>query len=442
MYEVCGRYQIVDKIQCNTDVSDLRWLEDEQLWEATLLHMVPGTGDLSRREREQLIAAEGRERVYFAEEKVRARVVCTCAGGFVEPNPWPSSIPGHDRFEGPIIHSARWKQDVSLEDKDVVLIGTGCSAAQIIPKLTKAPYKAKSVTQVMRSAPWVVPGVQPPMGPEKWQRWGPTLLTYVPALHRLLRAIMFGGGEFHWFTLFQTNSFATKMRLLHEASMRQRMKREAPEKYHRILQPDYAIGCKRRIFGSYWFSSLHDPKVELTSRPVVSVNTKTITLGPEPDHEKSSNGLAETDQIPADVIVLANGFEVTNWLLPMTVTGKRGADLHATWEERGGPQAYMGTAMDGFPNFFIVFGPNTATGHSSVIFATECMVEHTIRFLGKILNGDVSIIEVKKEAEVAWTERIQRELKNTIFTKGGCTSWYKDEKGWNATAYSYCYPLL
>ncbi|KAL8686602.1 MAG: hypothetical protein Q9224_005398, partial [Gallowayella concinna] len=147
------KYQMVDKIQVNTDVSELRWLEDEQLWEATLTHMVPGTGDLSRKALSERIAEKGNESVYIRKEIVRARIVCSCAGGLVEPNAWQSSIPGRDTFEGPVFHSARWEESVDLNDKNVVVVGTGCSAAQFVPRLTKEPYNAKSVTQVMRSPP-------------------------------------------------------------------------------------------------------------------------------------------------------------------------------------------------------------------------------------------------------------------------------------------------
>lgn len=159
--DITEKYQFVDKIQVNTDVSELRWLEDEQLWEATLTHMVPGTGDLSRKAMNKRIAEQGRESVYLRQEIVRARIVCSCAGGLVEPNAWPSSIPGRDSFEGPVFHSARWDHSVDFNDKNVVVIGTGCSAAQFVPRLIKEPYNAKSVTQIMRSPPWVVPKAVP-----------------------------------------------------------------------------------------------------------------------------------------------------------------------------------------------------------------------------------------------------------------------------------------
>ena len=150
-----------------------------------------------------------------------------------------------------------------------------------------------------------------------------------------------------------------------------------------------------------------------------------------------SRSRVPTDQIelPADVIILANGFDLSTWLHPLKVRGREGRLLQDVWDERGGTQAYLGTAMDGFPNLFIIFGPNTATGHSSVILAIENMIEYSLQFMQPILSEDVETVEVKTSAEIEWTKAIQHELKNTIWTSGGCTSWYFTETGWNATAY-------
>lgn len=114
--------------------------------------------------------------------------------------------------------------------------------------------------------------------------------------------------------------------------------------------------------------------------------------------------------------------------------GKDGQSLHDVWEQRGGPQAYLGIAMDKFPNFFMIFGPNMATGHTSVILATENAVQYSLKFMKPILDGTVSTWEVKEEAEREWTEKVQNELKHTIFMSG-CNSWYNQANGWNSTTY-------
>lgn len=214
------------------------------------------------------------------------------------------------------------------------------------------------------------------------------------------------------------------------------MKKTVPEKYHEILTPDYGVGCKRRIFDAHWFPALQDPRLELTTQPLTAVHKNSVTLGPGRIYPKNSEKEEPERTIPADIIVVANGFDITKWLHPLTVIGRDGQDLVEEMERRGGPQAYQGTAMDGFPNFFIVFGPSTATGHSSVILASENMVNYALKFIKLILNGDAETVEVKKEAEEDYTRDIQRNLKDTIWSSGGCNSWcFDNQTGWNSTMY-------
>ncbi len=404
--------------------------------------MAPGTGDLSTKERRKMMADRGRESVYIKEEIIRAKIVCSAAGGLVEPNAWPDTIPGRDQFEGPIFHSARWDYNVDLRDRDVIVMGTGCSAAQFVPRLTKEPHNAKSVTQVMRSPPWVIPRPGPMMGSiseSTWEKWTPVIFPKFPFLARIYRTFLFSLAELDFQLIFTDKEIAAKTRKKQEAALIRHMKKVVPEKYHEILTPDYGVGCKRRIFDAFWLESLNDPKIDLTTQPVTSLQPKGVTLGPGrayPNPEDTTSK-APTDEkhLPADAIILANGFELTTWLSPLRVIGKDGAVMQEVWDSRGGPQAYMGNAMDGFPNFFIIFGPNTATGHSSVILASENMVEYSLKFIRKILNHDVDTFDVKKEKEIEWTNMIQEKLKGTVWHSGGCHSWYKTENGWNATAY-------
>lgn len=149
---MCEQYEIVDKIQLNTDVRECKWLESEGVWEVTVQNLVSGAGDLSEYERAQKIKENGPESVYVYQETIRTKVLISAVGGLVEPKVWPESIPGRDKFAGEIFHSARWRYDIDLKDKEVIVIGTGCSAAQFVPRLTKE-YGAKSVTQLMRSPP-------------------------------------------------------------------------------------------------------------------------------------------------------------------------------------------------------------------------------------------------------------------------------------------------
>jgi cation diffusion facilitator CzcD-associated flavoprotein CzcO len=435
-HEVCQSYKITDKFELNTDVDQCTWLEDEKVWEVRLRRLVAGMGDLSSKDRAKIAEEKGEAAVYSETEIVRAKVVVSCVGGLVEPRGWPDEIPGIEKFKGPVFHSARWDESVDFNDKNVVVVGTGCSSAQLVPRLPNAPYNAKSVTQLMRTAPWVVPSPTPPGGDEWWEKNSTTLVKF-PGLLSALRLLIAGNAELQFKRLFHNTEYSEKHRKVYEDRMLRRMKKMVPEKYHEMLTPDYGVGCKRRIFDKRWYRSLNDPKIELTTQPLARVNESSVVIGPGAVYPKNAKTDLAEREVPADVIILANGFDVTKWLHPLRVAGNGGKDLVETMQERGGPQAYLGTAMDGFPNFFMIFGPNTATGHSSVVMASENMVMHSLNFIKLILQGDVATVEVKHEAEVAFTTEIQAALKNTVFMSGGCVSWYFTENGWNSTLYPY-----
>ena len=391
-------------------------------------------GDIPSKERAKIIKEKGEASVYSETEVVRARVVISAVGGLVEPRGWPDDIPGIENFKGPMFHSARWDEGVDFTDKNVVVVGTGCSSAQLVPRLTNAPYNAKSVTQLMRSPPWVVPSIPPPGGDESWERNSPWFMKNIPGLLQALRFSIFIKGESDFFNLFPATERVEKSRKQHEQKLLARMKKIVPEKYYEILTPNYGVGCKRRIFDKRWLSSLNDPKIELTTKPLRSVKENSVVLGPGVLYPPNSADNSPEREVPADVIVLANGFDTTRWLHPLRVTGIGGKDLVETMDERGGAQAYQGTAMDGFPNFFMIFGPNTATGHSSVVMASENMVNYSLKFIKPILNGEVSTVDVKHEAEVKFTSDLQRDLKKTVWM-AGCRSWYITENGWNSAVY-------
>ncbi|KAB8289493.1 hypothetical protein EYC80_010654 [Monilinia laxa] len=440
---VCEKYEIVDKIQTSTDAKEARWLESDQVWEVTLQHLMVGVGDLSEHERALKAKEQGHSALYTYEEKIRCKILISAVGGLVQPKPWPESFPGKEKFKGEIIHSSRWRYDVDLKDKNVVVIGTGCSAAQLVPKLVPE-YGAKSVTQLMRSPPWVSPKPVPPFGDRTWDRWSPALNTYIPGFNKLMR-LSIGAVLGYDFRLFRSGSFAENERKKLEAECLLYMKNNVPKKYHEILTPSYGIGCKRRVWDANWYSSLNDPKVNLTTLSLTDVGENTVTLGPDrnypPEEDVTSFAPTNKTAIPADVIVLANGFETTKWFHPLNIYGKEGQSLQDIFEQRDGPQMYMGTAMDGFPNFFTSIGPNCLTGHTSVIFTTESMVIQAINFIKPLLSGEFTKIEVKKEAEMKWTAQIQSALRKMVWADSRAENWYLHKDGWNSNTYPYVFHL-
>ncbi|KAI9924015.1 hypothetical protein ASPWEDRAFT_100654 [Aspergillus wentii DTO 134E9] len=435
--DVCEKYSIVDKIQLNTDVKEIRWIEEAEEWEVTLSYLALGTGDLAQSDRDVLVAREGRHSVYVGTETVRTKIVVSGVGGLVEPKTWPRDIPGIESFEGDIMHTARWNPNIDLRGKDVVVIGSGCSAAQVIPEIIKPDFGAKSVTQLMRSPPWVQTSL-PPEAIEAFDKYSPMFMKNVPGLARAFRNLLFSAFEFNFFQMFTDNSFGRFFRPLAEQQFLSKMRSIAPEKYHDILTPNYSLGCKRRILGGQWYRSLNAPNVDLTTLRLTSVQPNCVTLGPGRHYPAGGTEPEdEVKQVPADVIVMANGYQTNKWLHPMRVVCRGGKTLDEIWEERGGAQAYLGIAMDHCPNFFMLFGPNTATGHNSVIYASENAVNYSLNFIKPILDGHVSTYEVTEEAERNWTKKLQNGLQNTVFRRGACTSWYQTEGGWNSSSYPF-----
>jgi len=436
-HQVCERFRITDKIELNTDIEECRWLEEEQLWQVKIRRMTAGMGDLSAKDRAKVVEEKGEAAVYSEMEIVKAKVVVSCVGGLVEPKGWPDEIKGIENFKGKMFHSARWDESVDFTDKNVVVVGTGCSSAQLVPRLPNAPYNAKKVTQLMRSPPWVVPSTATPGGDEWWEKNGPKLMKNIPGAKEFLRFFIFATAELQFLQLFPNTPYAEKSRKLYEEQVLKHMRKLVPEKYHAIMTPDYGVGCKRRIFDKRWLKSLNDEKIDLTTQPLNRVTETGVVIGPGATYPKNIDPSSYPErEVPADIIVLANGFDTTRWLHPLKVIGKDNTDLVSLMESRGGAQAYQGTAMDGFPNFFLIFGPNTATGHSSVVMASENMVAYSLRFIRLILAGDVSTVDVKKAAEQRFTAEIQHALKDTVW-QSGCSSWYYTENGWNSTVYPY-----
>lgn len=179
----------------STDVTAIKWLENVEECEVTIAHMAPGAGDPSSAERKELAASKCPEAVVLRTEIVRAKVVVSAVGGLVEPKPC-SDIPGLDSFEGELVHTARWKPDLDVSGKDVIVLGIGYSGAQVVPELVKPECNAKSVTQLMRSPGWTQP-TYPPEAQAWWAKWMPTLCTYIPGFQNTVRELVFAMIEAH-----------------------------------------------------------------------------------------------------------------------------------------------------------------------------------------------------------------------------------------------------
>ncbi|KAJ8122672.1 hypothetical protein ONZ43_g1187 [Nemania bipapillata] len=374
------------------NVEACEWVEERSAWRLRLRHY--STDEILYHESQFLFSGSG--------QLVTPREI---------------DIPGVDTFKGPIFHSARWRADVDLSGKKVVVIGNGCTAAQIVPNIVK---KTAHTTQIVRSRHWVMPPIDMPIPP--WARY---LLRWIPCAMQLFRFAVFLIAESELRGLPMTKA-AARYRQQRRVVSETYMRKTAPEKYHDILIPDFEVGCKRRIFDSGYLDSLHEENLTLTNSSALEI---------VPEGIRTKEGI-----IPADVIVLANGFVTNHFLDQMDIRGRAGKTVSKHWGEMGGPTAYNSSVLSGFPNFFILLGPNAATGHTSAIMAAENSINFAMRVIKPILDGKASVVDLKQEAEDEYTARIQSALDKTVWNSG-CASWYIQDNGtgrkWNAMSYPW-----
>lgn len=332
-------------------------------------------------------------------------------------DPQVPGLVGLDSFRGLCFHTSSWPADLVLSDKRVIVVGNGCTAAQVIPAIVG---QCRHLSQFIRSRQWFFQS-PPKLTIPRSVHW---LLAYVPGLQSLLRLFVF-------IVLEQSSrgyamTAAGQRRRSYEASAAVSLARAtAPTRFHALLKPDYAPGCKRRILGSDYLRSLNAPNITVTEEPIVEVL---------PDGVRSRDGAFT----PADVIILANGFLTGRFLNGIDVKGSDGRTLDQHWKQFGGPEAYNCCALSHFPNMFMLLGPNTITGHTSAVMSIENSINYALRVIRPILDRPDAFVEVKPEAEARYSREMQRALGKTVFTSG-CITWYNQEgpdgRMWNSMSY-------
>ncbi|KAK5790837.1 hypothetical protein VI817_008124 [Penicillium citrinum] len=387
---VVDTYNLRAKMTFGTEVVRSVWRSDASRW---LLHL----RDLNT----------GREYTH------ECQILFAATGQLVKPR--PCEIPGIASFHGSIFHSARWDHSVNLEGKNVVVIGNGCTAAQIVPALAKNS-KIKSLTQIIRTKHWIFPA--PNFTYPRVLQW---IFRYVPFAMRMHRFHIFLMAE-NDFRLFPMTDSAARLREKRRKHVEKYMRDTAPEKYYDLLIPDFDVGCKRRIFDPGYLESLHNDKVLLTDAKTEEITTDGI---------KTDKGF-----IPADVIILATGFETNKFLPYMDVVGCNGENVSKHWTKYDGPAAYNCSALSGFPNFFMLLGPNAATGHTSAMMAAENSINYALRILKPVFNGDAVSVDLKPQAEHDYVYWMQGALSKRVWN-AGCISWYINDKKWNSMSYPW-----
>lgn len=376
---VTGKYRLRPKIRFGAEVVAARFDDDTGVWTVRI--------------------ASG--------EELTARVVISAAGGLT--NPAIPDFEGLDTFEGRVFHTARWDHDYDLSGKRIGMIGTGASAIQVGPAI--APV-VSHLTVFQRTPPWIIekPDHAVPGFVRAAFRWFPPLLW-------LWRTLLYWRYEATAPLIIRDTPWMK--RLVQKLALHQ-MKKHIPDpELRRRLRPDYAIGCKRILLSNDWYPMLRRENVSLVTEGIERITPRGVVTRDGTEHE-------------LDAIVTATGFHVSISESPFDVRGRNGLSLSEAW--KNGAEAYKGVAVSGFPNFFLLLGPNTGPGHTSVLLYTEKQIDYALQAIRMLRGEHLRFVDLRREVQDAFNERLQERMKHTAWTSG-CRSWYLTEDGRNLTLY-------
>ena len=340
------------------------------------------------------------------DERFTARVVVSAVGGLVDPQ-WPD-IKGLHSFAGEMFHTARWNHDFDVAGQKVAVIGTGCSAVQVVPSI--APLTEK-LSVFQRTPAWVLPKPDRVYSEKTKRRFA-----RFPRLLHAVRSLKYWLSE-----LFGPIIFLDAPRLsrwLEKQSLRHLEEQVKDPALREKLVPSFQLGCKRILISDDYWKSLDRDDVELVTEPIEEIKSEGILTKDGRLHE-------------LDAIVLATGFEVGLSKAPFPVYGRGGRALDEAWKD--GAVAYKGMTVSGFPNWFMIMGPNTGPGHTSVLVFSEAQTAYALQAIEKIRYGGIKFVDVKQRVQDRYNAGIQKRMKHMVW--GTCKSWYVSEDGSNHSLY-------
>jgi cation diffusion facilitator CzcD-associated flavoprotein CzcO len=371
LHEVAHRYAVDRLVQTNTTVTSCSWDAERCRWSVA-------TASGSVHEADALILATGQ-----LDQPSRPR------------------IEGADGFAGHSFHSAEWDHSYPLAGKRVAVIGTGASAVQFVPEI--APV-VEHLSVFQRTGNWFMPRRN-----RRYNRTIKTAIERVPALQALRRRFVFEYTESLTVSIRHPNTFGRIARARSIQFMRSQLKDPAVREK---AWPDYTFGCKRILFSSYYLPALQRPNVELVTDAIARITPTGVVTAAGAEHE-------------LDCLIWATGFKTTDFMFPMRVSGSGGADLHEYWS--GGAHAHLGMCVPGFPNMFVMYGPNTNTSGGSIIVYLEAQAAYIRQALQQLRARGAAAIEVRAEVEATSDRALQARFAGTAWTQ--CDSWYRDENG-------------
>lgn len=390
---VANKYGLRERTTFGTACLDARWDESRSRWCITLQNLAS-------------------KKTFLRE----CSILISAVGILAEPMP-VKRVADFGAFSGKVFHSARWDHSVDLRGKDVVVIGNGCTGIQLVPNI--APL-TRSLTHIVRTGQWIIPMESHP--PSPLARW---TFSNVPFATWLFRLLVLAYAELTYL-IFPMNALASILRRRVERVARAFVHTTAPAKYHADLIPKHEIACRRRVFDTAgYMKCLNAPNVR-------------FVVSPRGVREILPTAVRTDDDVlhRADVVILATGFDAVASVSSFNVVGRGGTTLREHWDVLGGPGAYDTVACAGFPNFFMISGPNSLSGYASVVPGVENEVDLTLRLVQPILQGRAKAVEVSAQEEIEFVTRAQRQLRRMVWS-GPCSNWYESRNRWNFATYPW-----
>ncbi|HEX2485917.1 MAG TPA: NAD(P)/FAD-dependent oxidoreductase [Myxococcota bacterium] len=366
-------------LRLDTEIVEARWDESSGRWELTTNR----------------------------DERVEARVVVSGVGGLVDPR-WPD-LKGLESFAGEVMHTARWDHDYDLAGKRVGVVGTGASAVQVVPSI--AP-QVESLAVFQRTAAWVMPK-QDRVYSERVRRF----LARHPAALRASRLAQYWLSEIMGPMIYLD---APRLSAVAERGSLRYLEQAVRDPDVRArLTPSFQFGCKRILISDDYWQAFDRPNVELVTDPIDELVREGV---------RTKDGRVRE----LDALVLATGFALNIATAPFPVIGRGGRSLADVWKD--GASAYKGLSVHGFPNWFILMGPNTGPGHTSVLVFTEAQISHALGAIRRMRERGWKSVEVRRDAQEGYNAGLERRMRHMVWSSG-CKSWYLSPDGKNHSLY-------
>lgn len=368
-------YGVIPHIRFGHEVREARWDDVDQIW-----------------------------RVQTSHGEYTADILFSGMGALCEPS--IPALKGLETFKGKTFHSARWDHDYDLRGKRVAVIGTGASSIQFVPEIQKQVAK---LTLFQRTPAWVLPRMDRAVSETEKE-----LFRKYPVMQQAVRKAIYARRE-----AFVVGMRNPALMGVVEKFALSYLERNVPDPVLRKkLTPNFRIGCKRILISRDYLPSLTQPNVEVVTEGIAEVREHSVVTADGVEHE-------------VDAIIFGTGFRVTDMPFADSVRGRGGFTLNEGWQ--GSPQAHLGTLVKDFPNLFIMLGPNTGLGHTSVVLMIEAQLRLAVEAIKHMRARGLDVLEVKPEAQQKFVEQVDADMKGTVWTAGGCQSWYIDKTGRNST---------